>query len=247
VSQCPGRVWDNNKKIQKLKSIRLVSDGYKLNMAASLRLQALTVVKENLLLARLWQSPVVHSVRFRKPRWVPIAKSKEFYVRKPTPIIPEEYSELKHRYRIYRAEVESIRKFLSETFSNKDVGLRKLQMVLDTADLDAMKEQVQDWNKTVSLMRNERQAQEELEQEQRLHLLMQKHAEDLKSRKAEAMAELLKSKTACVDFIGPDQLDEAIEKLLDSHSDYNYAISKSGDILFGEYPSRPDSSSPATK
>lgn len=80
-------------------------------MTSTLRILIKTSVKEGILAnsSILLHSPNIQSVRFRKPRWVPLAKSKEFYVRKPTPIVKEEYDELKIRYRLYRSEVESIR------------------------------------------------------------------------------------------------------------------------------------------
>ena len=55
-------------------------------------------------------SPLFGSlVRHRKSRWDPKAKSKEFYVRKPTEIDPEEYEELIPRYRIYRTYMKSLK------------------------------------------------------------------------------------------------------------------------------------------
>lgn len=77
-------------------------------MATSLRLLQASLKQQVPALCSA-RPPLVHSLRFRKPRWVPLAKSKEFYVRKPTPIVPEEYEELKVRYRVYRAEVDSLR------------------------------------------------------------------------------------------------------------------------------------------
>lgn len=53
--------------------------------------------------------------------------------------------------------------------------------------------------------------------------------------------------TMSADFIGAEKLEEEIEKLLDSRSDYNFAITKTGDILPGEYPTRPQDQSQHTK
>ena len=68
-----------------------------------------SIAQRILLENNIKKPPMVNSVRFRKPRWLPIAKSKEFYVRKPTPVIPEEAEELYMRYSKYRADVASIR------------------------------------------------------------------------------------------------------------------------------------------
>jgi hypothetical protein len=48
-------------------------------------------------------------IRWRKPRWLPRAPTKEFYVREPTPIDPVEHAELLWRYKEYRHTVDAIR------------------------------------------------------------------------------------------------------------------------------------------
>uniref|UniRef100_A0A0B6ZFX9 Small ribosomal subunit protein mS26 n=1 Tax=Arion vulgaris TaxID=1028688 RepID=A0A0B6ZFX9_9EUPU len=208
-------------------------------MSSRIHLPVARSIKEIILLGSSTQrSPIVHIVRFRKPWWVPIAKSKEFYVRKPTPIIPEEYDELKHRYRVYRAEVESIRLFLKIQLSENEVRLAQEQVTHDTAELDDMIKHAQEWNTSISVSRNERQETEKLKEEQHLQLLQQKYAENQVSVTAAAKDALLKHQAVSSDFIQPDKLEEAIEKMLDSRSDYNYAITKSGSILPGEFPDR---------
>ncbi len=48
-------------------------------------------------------------VRWRKRRWAPKAPSKEFYIREKPVQDPEEYAELKERYRLYRTYCKSLR------------------------------------------------------------------------------------------------------------------------------------------
>ena len=55
--------------------------------------------------------PCIISVRFRKPRWIPRAPSKEFYVppEKPYKLTPVEEDKLRRSYDLYRNEVAAIR------------------------------------------------------------------------------------------------------------------------------------------
>ncbi|KAK0070072.1 28S ribosomal protein S26 mitochondrial [Biomphalaria pfeifferi] len=184
-------------------------------------------------------------VRYRKPKWVPLAKSKEFYVRKPTPIDPEEYSMLNFCYSQYRAEVKSIRQFLHEQLLNKQENLSVQQVSDDAHDLMSMEEQVLEWNKKVAVTRNARLAEEMKLEEERIKQIEKERAERKLQKKIEAEKKLKKNIAMSSEFITSitaDKLDAEIEKLLDSRSDYNFAITKSGDILKGEFPQKPTTS-----
>ncbi|GFS24284.1 28S ribosomal protein S26, mitochondrial [Elysia marginata] len=180
------------------------------------------------------QVPLVNSVRFRKPRWLPIAKSKEFYVRKPTPIVPEEAEELYLRYSKYRADVASIRLFLKEQLSQKSVNLMEEQEKDDAADLKLMEEQVKEYNNQVASLRQKRQEQEILAEQERIEKAVRKQQDERLQRSLQAEKKLEQNKAA--QFIPLENLDEAIETMLDSRSDYNYAVTNSGELIPGEYP-----------
>ncbi|BFY97927.1 hypothetical protein BsWGS_00967 [Bradybaena similaris] len=205
-------------------------------MASGLRLLVEASLKQRIL--AVCGAPLVHSVRFRKPRWVPIAKSKEFYVRKPTPVIPEERDELKVRYRLYRAEVDSLRQFLQQELSATQEIQKKQISKADEADVSLMKEHLDEWNQHVATARKERQLQEELEHEQMVRELLAKEEKERMLAAEKALAELKQKEAAAANIIEPDRLDEAIEKLIDSRSDYNFAITKAGEKLIGEYPEK---------
>ena len=53
--------------------------------------------------------PLIQTVRWIKPRFKPIAKSKMFRVRKPTPIDPEEHNQLKFLNNVYKTHMRSVR------------------------------------------------------------------------------------------------------------------------------------------
>ncbi|KAH9503238.1 hypothetical protein Btru_068520 [Bulinus truncatus] len=185
------------------------------------------------------------SVRFRKPKWVPIAKSKEFYVRKPTPIDPEENAMLSVRYSQYRAEVKSIRQFLQNQMLNKEKNLSAQQVTDDASDLQWMEQQVLEWNKSVAESRTARLAEEVRQEEERILQLELAREEKKLQDRIEAEKKLQKNiavSSELISNITQDKLDAAIETMLDSRSDYNFAITKSGEILKGEFPEKSTSS-----
>ncbi|CAL1543693.1 unnamed protein product [Lymnaea stagnalis] len=185
--------------------------------------------------------PVVQCVRFRKPIHLPIAKSKEFYVRKPTPIVPEEYDMLNARYIEYRAGVESVRRFLKQKMSEKDVNLTAKQFTDDVNDFLLMEEQVKEWNKYVAIQREARQTEEIRQEEERIQQLINQRAEKRLQDSIDAEKKLKRNKEVSANFItaiSRDKLEDEIEKMLDSRSDYNFAITKTGEILKGEYPDK---------
>ncbi|XP_005106708.1 28S ribosomal protein S26, mitochondrial [Aplysia californica] len=180
--------------------------------------------------------PTVQSVRYRKPRWLPIAASKEFYVRKPTPIDPEEHEELESRYKHYRATVRGIRHYLRQELSKKTVTTKEKQELDEAAEFAWMEEEVKKWNQMLATSREQRQSEEERQEEERLQHVMQQKAEARLQRSLEAEKILQQNKASAVNFVTTENLEEEIEKMLDSRSDYNYAITKTGDILPGENP-----------
>ncbi|GFN82412.1 proline synthase co-transcribed bacterial protein [Plakobranchus ocellatus] len=130
-----------------------------------------------------------------------------------------------------------------EQHDKKAVIFEDKQEKDDDADLKLMEEQVMEWNSHVSDLRQKRQDQEVLAEHERIEKVMQKRQEERLQKALEAEKQLAQNKAA--NFIQPDHLDEAIEVMLDSRSDYNYAVTNSGDIVPGEYPDHPSNKAPA--
>ncbi|KAK6174466.1 hypothetical protein SNE40_017737 [Patella caerulea] len=167
----------------------------------------------------------VLSVRWRKPRWVPKSQSKLFYVREPTAILAEEYEMLKPKYDAYRTEMKALRYFFLQ--ANK---AERRQEIARTEGIDAKKDEVQHikaleinrkWNEECARLREERLLKErEKKEEIEYHKQLKKQQED-QITKTETESFVAQSLESSEKFITMENLDEEIEKLLDSKTDYN--------------------------
>jgi len=185
--------------------------------------------------------PCTQCVRYkktprRKPIGLPVAKSKEFEVRQPTPKDPEETKELEIRYEEYRASVRGIRNFLKQEMSKRVILTTEKQELNIAADLEWMEAETNKWNKKIAESRDARQLEERISEQERISNLMQKQAETRLQRVSEAEKILKKEKEASSSFVTADTLDLEIERMLDRRSDYNFAVTLEGEVLAGEEP-----------
>ncbi|KAL5021964.1 hypothetical protein ScPMuIL_001119 [Solemya velum] len=167
-------------------------------------------------------------IRWRKPRWVPRAKSKEFYVRRPTPVDPEERVELKIRYDHYRTAVKSVRSYIRKT------SLAKAQKEDD--HLIREQEEREDWERI--LLKN-KQWNEDIAQARSVSVQHEKvyfppkWKTQLLNNKFEMIPDVIKLLPVLEQskgFITLENMDIEIEKLLNSRKDYNFAIDKFGNV-----------------
>jgi len=174
--------------------------------------------------------PLIECVRWRKRRWAPIAKSKEF--REPPPRKPkntEEYEELKTRYAHYRTQVKAIRLYFQserkrqeqeavseEVFAEKE---RKFQALLATNDK---------WNEDTRKIREERQALEDIKIEDRTLARLIDYEERLEKQKLLSEKQVEKEMELVKEFFDMDNLDLEIEKVLNRRVNYNFAIDLEG-------------------
>nr|CAI5853605.1 unnamed protein product [Callosobruchus analis] len=175
------------------------------------------------------------AVRWRKPRWVPKAKSKIFKVPQ-RPVVPEEEKlEIMRLYNNYRTKVKSLRRYL---FSQHCTLLLKSedpeeQKRLFEEDLQRCMKINNEWNEKQRELREQAMA-EELEAKlsyarKRLEDELIKQDEKLKA--IEAIVQ--QQKEASKDFILPENIDEAIDKALENPVDYNFAITMNGEKIMG--------------
>nr|CAH7763153.1 unnamed protein product [Callosobruchus chinensis] len=175
------------------------------------------------------------TVRWRKPRWVPKAKSKIFKVPQ-RPVVPEdEKLELMRLYNNYRTKVKSLRKYL---FS------QHCTLLLASEDPEAQKKLFEedhqrcikinnDWNEKQSKLREEAMAEE---LEAKLSYARKRLEDQLmkQDEKQKAIEEIVQhQKEASKDFILPHNIDEAIDRALENPVDYNFAITLSGEKIMG--------------
>jgi len=174
--------------------------------------------------------PLVECVRWRKRRWAPIAKSKEF--RPPPerkPKNPEEYEELKTRYAHYRTSMKAIRLYFQserkrmeqqavseEVFAEKE---RKFQALLAINDK---------WNEDTKKIREERQAEEDIKTEDKTLARLIKYEERREHRRIRSEKLVEKEIELVKEFFDMDNLDVEIEKVLNRRVNYNFAIDLEG-------------------
>lgn len=170
------------------------------------------------------------SIRFRKPIWMPRAKSKMFKV-PPRPVIPiEETLELQRLHNNYRCHVKSIRNYLELHWKEKTE---------ETIDRDAQNQQFEEDFKT-SLLLNEKwcgqlQPLRESFFENELKAKLDFEINKMEEKKAQQQAALCKVedmvrvvKSDSKNFIMPENIDENIDKLLENETNFNYALNLKG-------------------
>merc|ERR1712004_721988 len=159
-------------------------------------------------------------VRWRKRRWAPPNKSKEFYFREPTPIDPEEYEELKHRYNNYRTDIRAIRKFFKQEIYAKSSDAQSLSAIEEQEkDFKNLLLVNEEWNTTTGKLREARQlAEDTAEEESRLELLI----------KRQEKREIIKADAVKL-------VQQEMEKAMNTRINYNFAIDLSGN-RFVEQP-----------
>ncbi|KAJ8920616.1 hypothetical protein NQ315_004755 [Exocentrus adspersus] len=175
------------------------------------------------------------SVRWRKPRWVPKAKSKIFRV-PPRLVLPEdERIELMRLNANYKTQMKSIRKYLFDKYSNlnateADPETQRKEFEEDFARCMEINNK---WNDEQRVLREKRVA-EELEAE----LDFARKAVELKTEKQieqlETVEEIVRrEKELSKSYILPENIDAAIEHALANPVDYNFAVNLNGEKVTG--------------
>ncbi|XP_066143886.1 small ribosomal subunit protein mS26 [Euwallacea fornicatus] len=171
----------------------------------------------------------------RKPRWIPIAKSKQFRI-PPVPQIPDdENQELLRLFNNYRNNVRSIRKYLIQKHSYENQTTIETEEIVKQFKEDFLKCQTinNEWNENVKIAR---EARVNKEHERDLTCARKKVEEELiKQEQIHELSEELvkKEKEASVSFITPENIDAVIDKVLIEIVDYNFAIDLQGEKLLG--------------
>uniref|UniRef100_A0A023F743 Small ribosomal subunit protein mS26 n=1 Tax=Triatoma infestans TaxID=30076 RepID=A0A023F743_TRIIF len=193
-------------------------------------------------------NPVYYqTVRWRrKPRWLPVAKSKMFRVPVKKKIPLEEQEELKRLFNNYRTEMKSIRAFFAE----------QIQDATSESALDAAEEYDEEykkcielnekWNAEVKLLREETLAKEkEAEIEEILNSIEETRIKmQERQQYIENIVRLEKEKSKS--YITAENIDEALDKALENPVDYNFAVDLKGNVYYGRNNKPPKVSSPPT-
>ncbi|KAJ8965177.1 hypothetical protein NQ314_004320 [Rhamnusium bicolor] len=191
----------------------------------------LTITKESLSINYTNYQPV----RWRKPIWLPVAKTKIFKVPPRTVIPEEEKVELMRLYNSYRTQIKSLRRYLTYKYCTKFLASEdpEEQKKIFEEDFARCIEINKKWNEEQNVLREKRVA-EELEvnldfARNRIELELIKQEEKLQKVEEIVRREKEQGKS----FITSENIDEAIEYALHNSVDYNFAIDLNGEKIFG--------------
>ncbi|XP_052427889.1 28S ribosomal protein S26, mitochondrial [Carassius gibelio] len=179
---------------------------------------------------------LIETVRGRKSRTDPKAKSKLGLVKTPPPVDPGEMVVLKERYTEYSLILRALRLEFKEQMLRK-----KYEEEVGSVAEERAKREAEEHRSLMALNDAENLRMFQI-REQR----MQKEAEaaELKKREAailhqqelenyikEKERQILLLQEEAKDFITPDNLDQRIEEALDNPKNYNFAIDKEGRVV----------------
>uniref|UniRef100_D3TRB7 Small ribosomal subunit protein mS26 n=1 Tax=Glossina morsitans morsitans TaxID=37546 RepID=D3TRB7_GLOMM len=186
----------------------------------------------------------------RKPRWLPVAKSKMFRIPQRKPQSLEEKNELLRLHNNYRTQMRSIRLYLreenqriAETTTMDHIALTPQQ---EEEEFNRCLQENEKWNNEINKIRELRLAKEREETkayvQEKLRLAEEREEELMQRIESLVKKEKELSKT----FITHEKLDEAIEHALANPVDYNFALDLQGNIYRGR-SNVPMSTEPAQK
>ncbi|XP_026463513.1 probable 28S ribosomal protein S26, mitochondrial [Ctenocephalides felis] len=171
----------------------------------------------------------------RKPRWLPVAKSKMFKVPERPNVPLEEKLELQRLHNNYHTQVRAIRKYLIAEVGRESIGENRFHMTPEEEleDFAQCMKINDEWNKKVAEIRNKRLENEALKKKQLINEdIEQKNALKLQ-RLMEVEEKVLKLKEESKTFITKHNIDAAIEAALTQVVDYNFSIDTKGNINKG--------------
>ncbi|XP_059609360.1 small ribosomal subunit protein mS26 [Phlebotomus argentipes] len=177
----------------------------------------------------------------RKPRWVPMAKTR--YNKEPVrkPVDVEEKEEMLRLYNMYRTQYRSVRKFLFAEVASKETQNTILSQSPEEEE-DDMRNAIainDEWNKEIVMIRDQRlEKRRNAKTEDVLERIEAKKLRDEERRRwadERVQHEIERSKH----FIKRENLESAIEKALDNPVDFNFAIDLNLNIYRGKTTATP--------
>lgn len=174
----------------------------------------------------------------RKPRWLPVAKSKLFRVPERKVEDPMERAELMRLHANYKTQLRAVRGFLMADTNAREATSTADHLIISPEQMEEEFRQCSEvndkWNAEIAQVRNQRLA---MEREAQRELILQR-LDALKDRTASrrvSAEELVRlEKERVKSLITPANIDQAIEAALAETKDYNFAIDLSGKIYRSE-------------
>lgn len=176
-------------------------------------------------------------VRFRKPRWVPKAKSKIFRVREPTPIDPAEYEIMKEWNAHYNTALKSILRFLR----NHDTLMEDKQLERDRKVTISPEEAYRimsaknaKWNEETGKIREAALAAEAEVDVIRKHKIAERDAREIEEIRETAREKVLEVQTWKESYVTLENLDDVVEEVLNTRTNYEFSLNPDGSVMTEE-------------
>ncbi|CAL8274097.1 unnamed protein product [Merluccius merluccius] len=178
----------------------------------------------------------VESVRGRKSRSDPPARSKEGRIKVPPPVDPVEMVVLKERFTEYQLIMRALRLEFKEEVLRKKYEEETGSLAEERARQEAQEHQIlMAWNDAENLrMLKLRQLRVQKETEEAEHMKQEvilQREQEMQTFIQEKEQEILQLQEEAKNFITLENLDERIEAALDNPRNYNYAIDREGRVV----------------
>ncbi|KAI8437349.1 hypothetical protein MSG28_011690 [Choristoneura fumiferana] len=195
------------------------------------------MISQNSLLKRTLPIVLQSAGAHRKPRWLPVAKSKIYRIPKRPEIIDEERLELLRINNNYHTQMRAIRRFYHEEMikekSTLESASSEMSIRVEADEWERCIKVNEEWNAKVAAEREERRKVELAAREEHILGRMQVKDQKLAERIEKAAEEIRNQKELSTTFITPETLEEAIDRALANPKDYNYAIDLQGNQIAG--------------
>ncbi|XP_049885733.1 probable 28S ribosomal protein S26, mitochondrial [Pectinophora gossypiella] len=174
----------------------------------------------------------------RKPRWLPVARTKIYRIPKRPEVSEEERLELLRINNNYKTQMRAIRRFFHEEMIKEKSTLEstssEMSQRIEAEEWERCVAVNARWNEQVAAEREQRRVQELAALEKYALKRMDAKDAEQSARAAKASAEIKLQKELSATFITPETLDEAIDHALANPLDFNFAI----DLKGTQYPGR---------
>lgn len=179
---------------------------------------------------------IMETIRGRKSRSDPVAKSKEGRIKTPPPVDPVEMVVLKERYSEYKLIISALRLDFTEEVLRKKYEAETGSLAAERARKDAEEHRaLMAWNREENqrmLQLRVQRVQKEKEEAERKKLeaaleRQQKQQEFIQMKEEE----VLQLQEEAKHFITLENLDQRIDEALDNPKNYNFAIDKNGRVV----------------
>ncbi|XP_038221227.1 probable 28S ribosomal protein S26, mitochondrial [Zerene cesonia] len=190
------------------------------------------MISQKYLLNRTLPIVIQRAEAHRKPRWLPVAKSKIYRIPKRPEISEDERLELRRLSNNYKTQMRAVKRFYVEDFLREKLTLEsatsEMSQRLEAEEWQRCEEINDMWNAQIAAEREERRKKELNEMEQYSLARMEAKDREMKERIAKASAKIKREKELSTTFITRENLEATIDAVLANPTDYNYAIDLSG-------------------